>query len=56
MFLVFLTLPVTVRSAERQFSKLQVIETYLRNGMSQHRLSTLVLVNIQDRTIHKLDV
>jgi len=31
-FLLFLTLPVTVVTAERSFSKLKLIKTYLRNN------------------------
>ena len=31
LFLLFLTLPVTVATAERSFSKLKLIKTYLRN-------------------------
>ncbi|VVC36541.1 Ribonuclease H-like domain,HAT, C-terminal dimerisation domain,Domain of unknown function DUF4371 [Cinara cedri] len=40
-FYLFLTLPVTVASAERSFSKLKLIKNYLRNTMSQTRLSGL---------------
>ncbi|XP_022171567.1 uncharacterized protein LOC111034593, partial [Myzus persicae] len=37
--IIFLTLPVTVASAERSFSKLKLIKNYLRNSVSQERLS-----------------
>ena len=33
--LLFLTLPVTVATAERSFSKLKLIKNYLRNTMGQ---------------------
>ena len=33
---ILLTMPVTVASAERSFSKLKLIKTYLRTSMSQH--------------------
>lgn len=36
--LLFLTLLVTVASAERTFSKLKIIKNYLRNTMEQDRL------------------
>ena len=39
--LLFLTLPVTVASAERSFSKLRLIKNYLRGKMGQERLSLL---------------
>ena len=32
---IFLTVPVTVASAERSFSKLKLIKNYLRSTMSQ---------------------
>lgn len=40
------TLPVTVASAERSFSKLKLIKTYLRSTMSQERLSGLAVISI----------
>lgn len=45
--ILFLTLPVTVASAERSFSKLKVIKSYLRNTMGQSRLSGLSLLAIE---------
>ena len=39
--LLFLTLLVTVATAERSFSKLKLIKNYLRNTMGQERLSGL---------------
>uniref|UniRef100_A0A8C3A271 HAT C-terminal dimerisation domain-containing protein n=1 Tax=Cyclopterus lumpus TaxID=8103 RepID=A0A8C3A271_CYCLU len=44
---LFLTIPVTVASAERSFSKLKLIKTYLRSSMSQERLSGLAILNIK---------
>ena len=46
-FLLFLTLPVTVASAKRSFSKLKLIKTYLRSTMSQTRLSDLATLSIE---------
>ena len=40
------TLPVTVASAERSFSKLKLIKTYLRSSMGQERLSGLAIISI----------
>jgi len=42
--LLFLTLPVTVATAERSFSKLKLIKNYLRNTMGQERLSGLFAI------------
>lgn len=44
---LFMTLPVTVASAERSFSKLKLIKTYLRNTMGQNRLCGLALLAIE---------
>uniref|UniRef100_A0A3B1J2K6 DUF4371 domain-containing protein n=1 Tax=Astyanax mexicanus TaxID=7994 RepID=A0A3B1J2K6_ASTMX len=43
---LFLTIPVTVASAERSFSKLKMIKNYLRSTMSQDRLSGLAMLSI----------
>lgn len=43
---VLSTIPVGVATAERSFSKLKLIKSYLRNSMSDHRLS--VLISIED--------
>ena len=40
------TLPVTVAEAERSFSKLKLIKTYLRSTMSQERLTGLAVISI----------
>jgi hypothetical protein len=45
---IIATTPVTVASAERSFSRLKLIKTYLRNSMSQDRLSALALLSIEN--------
>lgn len=40
------TLPVTVAAAERSFSKLKLIKTYLRSTMMQEHLSGLAIISI----------
>lgn len=52
---LFLTLPVTVASAERSFSKLKLIKTYLRSTISQDRLDGLSLLAIESDAAKKLD-
>ncbi|GFX40011.1 transposable element Tcb2 transposase [Trichonephila clavipes] len=42
-----LTVPVSTASAERSFSKLKLIKTYLRSTMSQVRLSALSVLSIE---------
>lgn len=44
---IFLTLPVTVATNERSFSKLKLIKTYLRSSMAQERLSDLSILSIE---------
>ena len=52
---IFLTLPVTVASAERSFSKLNLIKTYLRSLMSQERLNGLAILSIETKLLVKID-
>ncbi|KAL5257451.1 hypothetical protein ACHWQZ_G012406 [Mnemiopsis leidyi] len=52
---LFLTLPVTVASAERSFSKLKLIKTYLRSTMSQDCLRHFALLSIEHKEAGKLD-
>jgi hypothetical protein len=43
---IFCTMPVTVAEAERSFSKLKLIKSYLRSTMTQGRLSDLGILSI----------
>lgn len=52
---VALTLPVTVASCERSFSKLKLIKTYLRNSMSQERLTGLSVISIEHELSREVD-
>lgn len=52
--ILFLTLPVTVASAERSFSKLKIIKNYLRSSMTQDRLSSLALLSIENKRAQKM--
>lgn len=48
------TLPVTVASAERSFSKLKLIKNYLRSSMAQERLSGLAVISINRKVSHQI--
>ncbi|XP_004298173.1 PREDICTED: uncharacterized protein LOC101310988 [Fragaria vesca subsp. vesca] len=52
---ILLTIPVTIASAERSFSKLKLIKSYLRSTMSQERLNGLALLSIEKELAQKLD-
>lgn len=54
--IIFLTLPVTVASAERSFSKLKLIKNYLRNSTSQERLSHIAVLNIEKKKTQELNI
>uniref|UniRef100_A0A096MHE8 HAT C-terminal dimerisation domain-containing protein n=1 Tax=Poecilia formosa TaxID=48698 RepID=A0A096MHE8_POEFO len=54
-FLLFLTLPVSVASSERSFSKLKIIKNYLRSTMGQERLSGLAILSIENERAKKMD-
>lgn len=46
-FRIMLTVPVSVASGERSFSKLKINKTYLRNSMGAARLSDLAIISIE---------
>ena len=52
---LFVTLPVTVANAERSFSKLKLIKSYLRSSISQERLDGLSLLAIENEAANELD-
>ena len=54
--MLYLTIPVTVASAERSFSKLKLIKTYLRSSMGQERLSGLAILSIENCRARALDL
>ncbi|XP_047326548.1 zinc finger MYM-type protein 1-like [Impatiens glandulifera] len=55
VYRILLTIPVTVASAERSFSKLKLIKTYLRSTMSQERLNGLAMISIEKECLEQLE-
>ena len=53
---ILLTLPVSVASGERSFSKLKLIKTYLRSTMSQNRLVDLATISIESEFASSLEL
>ena len=52
---ILLTVPVTVASAERCFSKLKLLKNYLRSTMSQERLNGLAIYIIERDILDTID-
>ena len=53
---IFLTIPVTTANAERTFSALRRLKTYLRSTMSQPRLNHVMLLHIHKERTDSLDL
>lgn len=54
IFKILLTMPVSTATAERSFSSLRRLKTYLRSTMSEQRLSGLALMHIHRS--HTIDI
>jgi uncharacterized protein YeeX (DUF496 family) len=52
---ILLTVPVTVASAERSFSKLKLLKSYLRTTMTQDRLNGLAILSIERDMLGNID-
>ena len=52
---IMLTIPVSVASAERSFSKLKLIKNYLRSTVSQERLNGLAILSIEKEFLQEID-
>ncbi|KAI5021813.1 hypothetical protein ZWY2020_058543 [Hordeum vulgare] len=53
---ILLTVPVTIASAERSFSKLKLLKNYLRSTMSQERLNGLAMCCIERNMLDIIDL
>ncbi|KAI4975647.1 hypothetical protein ZWY2020_049254 [Hordeum vulgare] len=53
---ILVTVPVTVASAERSFSKLKLLKNYLRSTMSQKRLNGLATLCIEKDKLDEINV
>ena len=56
VYRILLTVPVTVASAERSFSKLKLFKNYLRSTMSQERLNGLAMCTIERAILDTIDL
>ena len=53
--IIFCTLPVTVASADRSFSKLKLIKSFMRSTMTQDRLNDLAVLSIESEIAKTVD-
>ena len=49
---IYAVLPISSCEAERSFSALKRLKTYLRSNMGQNRLSSLALMHIERNTVN----
>lgn len=54
LFCLILTIPSTSCSVERSFSCLKRIKTYLRNSISQERLTALATISVEKSLLNDL--
>ena len=52
---ILLTIPVTVVTAKRSFSKLKLLKSYLKSTMLQDRLNVLVILSIESEVLELFD-
>jgi hypothetical protein len=55
-YFLLLTIPVSIASCERSFSKLKLIKNYIRSTMSQMRLTGLSLLSIEQEIARSLSL
>ena len=55
LLLLYFTIPLTTSTAERSFSTLKRVKTYLRSTMSNQRLDSLSLISIEKKLLRKID-
>ena len=51
---IFTVIPATSCSAERSFSSLRRLKTYLRNTCGQERLSSLAILHIETEFVNRV--
>jgi len=56
LLVLYFTFPVTTSTAERSFSSLRRIKTYLRNTMNACRLNNLLLLHVHKSKTDTLDL
>jgi hypothetical protein len=54
-YIILLTIPVTVASAESSFSKLKLLKSYMRTTMTQQRFNGLATIALQNDILEKIN-
>jgi hypothetical protein len=53
---ILFTIPITVASAKRSFSKLKLLKNYLRSTMSQESLNRLATLCIEKKLLDDVNI
>jgi hypothetical protein len=53
---ILFTIPITVASAERSFSKFKLLKNYLRSTMSQESLNELATLCIEKKLLDDVNI
>ncbi|XP_047139140.1 52 kDa repressor of the inhibitor of the protein kinase-like [Hydra vulgaris] len=56
LYKIYITLPILSPSAERSFSRLKLLKSYLRSTMSEERFSALALLTTERDLVNDLDL
>ena len=51
-----LTVPITVASNDRSFSRLKLVKSYLRTTMTEHRLDDIMIITCESDIADKLEL
>lgn len=53
IYQIAITLPITTATTERSFSVMKLIKNYLRNSMSDQRLTSLAIISIHKKRLEE---
>lgn len=53
--IVYLTLQMTVVSAKRSFSEIEILNNYIHSTMVEERLSSLLIISIENKCTRQLN-
>ena len=56
LYTIYLTIPITSATAERTFSALKQVFTYLRSTMTEQRLNNCLLLHVQKKLTDELNL